>query len=263
MAGSAIRRPRNGALWEDQTYSDQRVAALHSRAASTRGRPAAIVVFLHGNEATLERDVRDRQGVAAPARRIRAQCRAGGAAIRRRRAGFQRRRFWEPGVFSQFLHEAAGASPSSTARRATEFVFERRAGDPGRPIAAATCRPPRPYATAAPARASAAWCCSTRSMASRTPSDLHRTSRFGLLRQRLWQVLEGRQRGLQQSASPARGRSPSKRRLAVADRAGQRRLRQCRRTRRARRLRHPGARRRSLGRCPVPDQRLSAWSRRG
>ncbi len=54
---------RNGVLWEDQTYSDRRSLLYIPRGFDPR-RPALMVVFLHGNEATLERDVLDRQGVA-------------------------------------------------------------------------------------------------------------------------------------------------------------------------------------------------------
>ena len=54
-------------------------------------RPALMVVFFHGNEATLDaRRARPPAGAAA-ARRVRAQRRAGGAAIRRQRARLERR----------------------------------------------------------------------------------------------------------------------------------------------------------------------------
>ena len=53
---------RGGTYWEDQTYSDQRVL-LHIPKGFDARRPALIVVFFHGNEATLTRDVRNRQAV--------------------------------------------------------------------------------------------------------------------------------------------------------------------------------------------------------
>ena len=53
---------RGGTYWEDQTYSDQRVL-LHIPKGFDPRRPALMVVFFHGNEATLERDVRNRQAV--------------------------------------------------------------------------------------------------------------------------------------------------------------------------------------------------------
>ena len=54
--------PRGGIYWEDQTYSDRRALLYIPRGFDPR-RPALIVVFFHGNEATLTRDVRNRQEV--------------------------------------------------------------------------------------------------------------------------------------------------------------------------------------------------------
>ena len=54
--------PRGGIYWEDKTYSDQRVL-LHIPKGFDPRRPALMIVFFHGNEATLARDVRDRQQV--------------------------------------------------------------------------------------------------------------------------------------------------------------------------------------------------------
>ena len=53
---------RGGVYWEDERYVDNRVLISipsHFR----RTKPAVIVVFLHGNLATLERDVLTRQGI--------------------------------------------------------------------------------------------------------------------------------------------------------------------------------------------------------
>ena len=55
--------PRTGVIhWADETYSDNRVL-LDIPAGFNAGRPGLIVLFLHGNKATLERDVIDRQQV--------------------------------------------------------------------------------------------------------------------------------------------------------------------------------------------------------
>src|SRR6266511_2370514 len=54
--------PRGGIYWEDQTYSDRRALLYIPRGFDPR-RPALVVVFFHGNEATLTRDVRNRQEV--------------------------------------------------------------------------------------------------------------------------------------------------------------------------------------------------------
>jgi hypothetical protein len=51
---------RGGIYWEDLTYSDKRVLLSIPRGFDIR-RPALIVVYFHGNQATLARDVRDRQ----------------------------------------------------------------------------------------------------------------------------------------------------------------------------------------------------------
>src|SRR6185295_12609657 len=48
--------PRAGVLWEDDAYSDKRALLLLPKGFDVR-RPGVIVVFLHGNRATLERDV--------------------------------------------------------------------------------------------------------------------------------------------------------------------------------------------------------------
>ena len=98
--------PRGGILWEDATYSDNRVLLSIPRGFDIR-KPALIVVYFHGNGATLTRDVRNRQQVprqivesglnavlVAPQFAVDAADSSAG-------------RFWEPGVFAQFLSEAA------------------------------------------------------------------------------------------------------------------------------------------------------------
>jgi hypothetical protein len=100
------RTARGTLLWEDETYSDRRVLLTIPRGFDLR-KPAVIVVFFHGLFATLARDVRDRQQVprqleesglnavlVAPQFGVNAPDTAAG-------------RFWEPGVFAQFLGEAA------------------------------------------------------------------------------------------------------------------------------------------------------------
>lgn len=54
---------RGGLLWEDITYNDNRVL-LAIPADFNRSHPPTLVVFLHGNQSTLERDVLARQQVA-------------------------------------------------------------------------------------------------------------------------------------------------------------------------------------------------------
>jgi hypothetical protein len=97
--------PRGGVYWEDKTYSDKRVL-LHIPKGFDPRRPAVMIVYFHGNEARLNRDVRNRQAVprqvaesglnavlVAPQFAVNALDSTAG-------------RFWEPGVFAQFVAEA-------------------------------------------------------------------------------------------------------------------------------------------------------------
>jgi hypothetical protein len=99
--------PRGGIYWEEQTYSDRR-SLIHIPKGFDARRPALIVVFFHGNEAKLVRDVRNRQEVprqvaesglnavlVAPQFAVDALDSSAG-------------RFWQNGAFTQYLAEAAG-----------------------------------------------------------------------------------------------------------------------------------------------------------
>ena len=57
--------------WQDETYQDNRVLVHMPKGFDVR-KPGVIVVFFHGNGATLERDVRDRQLVPQADFRVRA-----------------------------------------------------------------------------------------------------------------------------------------------------------------------------------------------
>ncbi|MBT9288287.1 hypothetical protein KL771_02420 [Hyphomicrobiaceae bacterium 22] len=98
--------PRGGVYFEDQTYSDSNVLLSIPRGYDP-SRPTLIVLYLHGNEAKLERDVRDRQRVprqvaesglnavlVAPQFAVNALDSSAG-------------KFWQPGHFAKFLQEAA------------------------------------------------------------------------------------------------------------------------------------------------------------
>jgi hypothetical protein len=108
-AGRGSRRghttPRGGVYWEDETYSDRR-SLLYIPSGFDRRRKGAIVVYLHGNQATLSRDVIVRQLVpqqlaasnlnavlVAPQLAIDALDSSAGG-------------FWEPGAFARYLREA-------------------------------------------------------------------------------------------------------------------------------------------------------------
>ena len=92
--------------WQDKTYADRRVLLALPRGFDP-GKPVLLVVFFHGNGATLERDVHLRQQVTrqvlesgrntvliAPQFAVDASDSSAG-------------RFWEPGMFRAFLDEAA------------------------------------------------------------------------------------------------------------------------------------------------------------
>lgn len=101
--------PRTGlVLWADETYSDNRVL-LEVPADFRPGEPGLLVVFLHGNGATLERDVIARQQVSrqvhaaglnavlvAPQLAVDAPDSSAG-------------KLWQPGAFTALLDEAAPA----------------------------------------------------------------------------------------------------------------------------------------------------------
>jgi hypothetical protein len=115
---------RGTMVWEDLTYSDRRVLLTIPRGFNLR-KPALIVVFFHGLGATLARDVRDRQQVpyqlvasglnavlVAPQFGLDAPDPSAG-------------RFWVPGVFAQFLTEAADRLTRLHGDRRARAVFER------------------------------------------------------------------------------------------------------------------------------------------
>lgn len=96
---------RGGIHWEDQTYSDRSVL-LAAPESFNPAKPAIIVVFFHGNNATLSHDVIARQQIVrqladsglnavlvAPQLAVDAPDSSAG-------------RFWSPGGFATFLSEA-------------------------------------------------------------------------------------------------------------------------------------------------------------
>jgi hypothetical protein len=92
--------------WQDETYNDNRVL-LHIPENFDVRKPGVIVVFFHGNGATLERDVRDRQLVPQQITEsgVNAVLLAPQLAVDAfdSSAG----KFWEPGGFKHFIDESA------------------------------------------------------------------------------------------------------------------------------------------------------------
>jgi hypothetical protein len=98
--------PRGGVYWEDETYADDRTL-LFIPAGFDPQRPAAMVVYFHGNNATLEYDVLRRQRIAEQLQRsgINAVLAAPQFAIDALDSSAGR--FWRSGAFRAWLGEAA------------------------------------------------------------------------------------------------------------------------------------------------------------
>jgi len=92
--------------WQDETYNDSRVL-VHIPESFELRKPGVIVVFFHGNGATLERDVRDRQMVPQQISEsgVNAVLLAPQLAVDA--ADSSAGKFWQPGGFKRFMSEAA------------------------------------------------------------------------------------------------------------------------------------------------------------
>ena len=97
--------PRGGLLWEDQTYNDRTVLLAAPQSFDPR-RPGVVIVFFHGNMATLERDVVARQQIV----RQLAESGLNGVLVAPQLAldapDSSAGKFWSPGGFAGFLNEA-------------------------------------------------------------------------------------------------------------------------------------------------------------
>jgi hypothetical protein len=93
-------------FWQDETYSDNRVL-VHIPANFDVKKPAVIVVFFHGNGATLERDVRDRQLLPRQISEsgVNAVLLAPQLAVDA--ADSSAGKFWQEGGFRRFMAESA------------------------------------------------------------------------------------------------------------------------------------------------------------
>ncbi|WP_376707801.1 alpha/beta hydrolase [Bradyrhizobium semiaridum] len=92
--------------WQNETYNDSRVL-VHVPESFDAAKPGVIVVFFHGNGATLERDVRDRQLVPQQITEsgVNAVLLAPQMAVDA--ADSSAGKFWQPGGFKRFLDESA------------------------------------------------------------------------------------------------------------------------------------------------------------
>jgi hypothetical protein len=92
--------------WQDETYNDNRVL-MHVPENFDIRKPGVIVVFFHGNGATLERDVRDRQQVPKQISDsgVNAVLLAPQLAVDA--ADSSAGKFWQPGGLKRFIAESA------------------------------------------------------------------------------------------------------------------------------------------------------------
>jgi hypothetical protein len=100
-------RSYNGHVyWQDETYNDNRVL-MHVPENFDIHKPGVIVVFFHGNGATLERDVRDRQLVPRQISDsgVNAVLLAPQLAVDA--ADSSAGKFWQPGGLKRFINESA------------------------------------------------------------------------------------------------------------------------------------------------------------
>ncbi|WP_315761981.1 MULTISPECIES: alpha/beta hydrolase [unclassified Bradyrhizobium] len=108
--------------WQDQTYNDSRVLVHVPENFDVR-KPGVIVVFFHGNGATLERDVRDRQLVPQQISdsSVNAVLLAPQMAVDA--ADSSAGKFWQPGGFKRFMDEAAGSLARLTGEPSAAKAF--------------------------------------------------------------------------------------------------------------------------------------------
>jgi hypothetical protein len=97
---------RGDVFWEAPTYSDRR-SLLYLPPGFDGRKPVLIVLFLHGQGATLERDVMARQGV--PRQIAEAECNLALVApqLAVDAADSSAGNFWKPGHFAAYIDEAA------------------------------------------------------------------------------------------------------------------------------------------------------------
>jgi len=93
-------------FWQDETYNDSRVL-MHVPEHFDVRKPGVIVVFFHGNGATLERDVRDRQLVPKQITDSGANAILLAPQMAVDAADSSAGKFWQAGGFKRFMEESA------------------------------------------------------------------------------------------------------------------------------------------------------------
>ena len=92
--------------WQDETFNDNRVL-MHVPEHFDIRKPGVIVVFFHGNGATLERDVRDRQLVPKQISDSGANAVLLAPQLAVDAADSSAGKFWQPGGLKRFINESA------------------------------------------------------------------------------------------------------------------------------------------------------------
>ena len=110
---------RGDVYWEDPTYHDRR-SLLHLPAGYTAALPGLIVLFLHGQGATLERDVLARQGIARQVDESGQNVALVAPQLALDALDSSAGNFWRPGHFARYIDEAA--------ERLMRLYGDRRAG---------------------------------------------------------------------------------------------------------------------------------------
>jgi hypothetical protein len=112
--------PRGGVYWENETYSDRSTLLAVPRH-FVPAKPAVIVVFFHGNSATLEHVVVEHQRVVAQleASGINAVLVAPQFAVNALDSSAGN--FWTPGIFACFMSEAAQQLAALTSAKPAQF----------------------------------------------------------------------------------------------------------------------------------------------
>lgn len=109
-ASDGVRRghtsPRGGIYWADETYSDRHVLLTIPPRFDPR-KPAVLIVFFHGNNAILARDVVARQSVPQQLADSGLNAVLVAPQFAKNALDLSAGRFWQRQVFAQFLDEAA------------------------------------------------------------------------------------------------------------------------------------------------------------
>jgi hypothetical protein len=100
------RGPGGRVYWQDETYNDNRTLVHIPKHFDAR-KPGVIVVFFHGNGATLERDVRDRQLVPQQISESAVNAVLLAPQLAVDAADSSAGKFWQPGGLKRFMAESA------------------------------------------------------------------------------------------------------------------------------------------------------------